>query len=263
MTMVIDYREEELQDVFSRYGLTMDTFPALPRLLATLGNPEPFHLESCDDFARYPQIFHRFFYCTADSIEGIAWVYGQEEAPEKLAKQLAALDDSILLISPENAVNGLMREARSELLVTVGWALLLVVATLLCFFKGIKKALLALIPTSLGLVTTIGVMGLLGVKINLINFIIMPILIGIGLDDGIHVIDRYFEQRDVRLTLATTGRSILLTTLTTCLGFGSLALADYHVLSGMGILTIVGVAACFFYSAMTLPAILQLSVKAE
>ncbi|MCP4665430.1 MAG: MMPL family transporter, partial [Deltaproteobacteria bacterium] len=108
-----------------------------------------------------------------------------------------------------------------------------------------------------------GVMGWAGIPINLFNFIVLPILIGIGLDDGIHIFRRYQELGDVEKTLASTGRSVFVTTLTTACGFGSLYLAEYHVLKGMGLMTIVGVFSCFFFSVIALPAILRLKKSAH
>lgn len=174
---------------------------------------------------------------------------------------MARLDPAILVVSLERAMANLMDSAKSGLLRTVILATILVMAILLIFFGSLSKTLLVLLPTGLALLTTAGLMGYLGISINLINFIIIPILIGIGLDDGIHIMDRFRENNDIGITLNSTGRSILLTTLTTCLGFGSLALARYQVLSAMGLLTITGVLSCFLYSVFTLSAILHLRGK--
>lgn len=257
----VEINREVIGDAFSRYGLALETFDALPHFLDALSRPENLSLENCADFEQFPPFYNRFYICKQEKMDGIAWVYAKDGTADSLSRELAAIDQDILVISPESALTNLVGEAKGELFTTVCWAALLVIGIILCFFRRISHTLLALLPTILGLHTTMGVMGLLGVKINLINFIIIPILIGIGLDDGIHIIDRYKEQKDVAQTLSSTGRSILLTSLTTCLGFGSLALADYHILSSMGVITIVGVSACFFYSAVTLPSILQLAAK--
>jgi predicted RND superfamily exporter protein len=133
-----------------------------------------------------------------------------------------------------------------------------VLCILILFFRRITSVLLVLLPMTMGLLTTAGVMGWCGINLNLFNFIVLPILIGIGLDDGIHILRRHQELGDVEKTLASTGRSVFLTTLTTACGFGSLSLANYHILKGMGLMAIVGVFACFFFSVITLPAILRL-----
>ena len=104
---------------------------------------------------------------------------------------------------------------------------------------------------------TAGVMGWAQIHLNPFNSIVIPILIGIGLDDGIHIYRRYQEISDMNKTLATTGRSVLVTSWTTMARLGSLSLADYHILRNMGIMAIVGVIACYYFSVITLPVVLQ------
>lgn len=257
-----DIDRTRVESAFQQFDLDMETFTSIPLFLDALSEKGAYTLKSCADLEQLPKMYHRFFICDSKTVSGIDWVYAQKGTAAALGQALAEeVDPGILVISPETAISGLMEKAKTELWETVGLACFIVMVILLAFFKGIKRILFAILPTLLGLLTTMGVMGYLDVRINLINFIIVPILIGIGLDDGIHIMDRFREHRDVQKTLATTGRSVLLTTLTTILGFGSLAFAEYHVLAGMGLLTIVGVSACFFYSTVTLPALLQLKTK--
>ena len=251
------FDEKKLSIIFERYGLDLDSFSNVPVFLKNIARPGVINFDMCGN-ALIPSFYQRFFMCGSNETEGIAWVYADDAATDILQQKLSAIDPKILVISPESALEGLMAKAKSELLTTVSWVIALVFGILLIFFRSIAKVLLALLPTVLGLLTTMGVMGLLGIKLNLINFIIVPILVGIGLDDGIHILGRYGEHGNIQQTLVSSGRSILMTSLTTCIGFGSLALADYHILAGMGILTLVGVSACFFYSVITLPAILTL-----
>jgi predicted RND superfamily exporter protein len=243
---------------FEKYGLRLEDFTRTHGALQALTAVGASQYTRCEDLNGLPRIYQRFFLCSGDGPEGIAWVYVSQSAGtiEAIQDRMSRLDPRILVITPQSAVGGLMDSVRSELEVTAGVAGILVLGILALFFRRLPDVVLALLPTALGLVTTAGVMGYLGIPINLMNFIVIPILIGIGLDDGVHILGRYRELGDVRLTLATTGRSILLTTLTTALGFGSLAFARYHVLASMGFLTIVGVLTCFFYSAVTLPAVL-------
>ncbi len=245
-----------IDKAFTTYGLSLESFPTLVAFLDAL-NP---HNQTTNSFvARLLPLHHRFFFEDDRGITGVTWINStSEEAAERLEATMATYDQAILVVSLDRALGSLMDSAKAGLLKTVLLATALVVVILLIFFRSLKKTIMALLPTALALTTTAGLMGYLGISINLINFIIIPILIGIGLDDGIHIIDRFRETGDIGQTLTSTGRSILLTTLTTCLGFGSLALAQYHVLSSMGMLTIIGVSSCFIYSVVTLSALLQL-----
>lgn len=245
-----------IAQAFAAYGLNMEGFPSLVAFLAALERPADPGASFLD---RLLPLHQRFFFTDPQGITGVTWVNVRSpEATQRLEQLMANHDPEIMVVSLDLALGNLMDAAKTGLLQTVLLATLLVVVILLVFFRSIKKTLLALLPTGLALLTTAGIMGYLGISINLINFIIIPILIGIGLDDGIHLIDRFRETGDIDQTVASTGRSILLTSLTTCLGFGSLALANYHVLSSMGMLTIIGVSTCFLYSVITLTALLHL-----
>jgi len=160
------------------------------------------------------------------------------------------------VVNPELAVDALVNEVRNELGMTLGVAALLIIGILMVFFKRMSILPFVLMPALMGLFVTAGIMGWANINLNPFNFIVLPILIGIGLDDGIHIYRRYQELGEIKQTLATTGRSVLVTTLTTVCGFGSLSIANYHVLESMGVMAIVGVVACFVFSVMTLPAIL-------
>lgn len=245
-----------INKAFAAYGLSLDSFPTLVTFLSSLSQQGQARNSFLD---RLQPLHQRFFFKEDTGITGVTWVnILSEEAADRLEQRMADHDQNILVVSLDKALGNLMDSAKSGLIKTVILATLLVVVILLIFFRSITKTLLVLLPMVLALTTTAGIMGYLGISINLINFIIIPILIGIGLDDGIHIIDRFRETGDISQTLTSTGRSILLTTLTTCLGFGSLALAQYHVLSSMGLLTIIGVSSCFIYSVVTLSALLHL-----
>ena len=209
---------------------------------------------------RFPEIFGRFFIDGENNnVEGVAWALlpGQEEI-SLLKAALTETLPNLIIVNPQLAAYYLLDEIRSELFFTAGCAGLLVLIIIIIFFRRLSALFLVPLPMVMGIITMAGVMGLLGIKINLFNFIVLPILIGIGLDDGIHIYRRNQELNDIEKTLSSTGRSILLTTLTTICGFGSLSLARYHVLKEMGLMVIVGVVSSFIFSIMVLPAILKL-----
>ena len=92
-------------------------------------------------------------------------------------------------------------------------------------------------------------------------------LIGIGIDDGIHIVNHFIARRNAMKLdtevktkdydlLRVPGKGILLTSITTIIGFGSLSLAHYPGLQWIGILTVLGVTLCLVFSTILLPAIL-------
>ncbi|MBD3243426.1 MAG: MMPL family transporter, partial [Chitinivibrionales bacterium] len=136
-----------------------------------------------------------------------------------------------------------------------------IVLFLLADFRSFKDTILAVIPLVIGTVWMLGLMSLAGVKLSMVSFMALPLIIGIGIDDGVHILHRYrVEGRgSVPLVIKFTGRAILLTSLTTMIGFGSMALGVHRGLAALGLTLFLGVGACFVSSAFVLPALLTLA----
>ena len=136
---------------------------------------------------------------------------------------------------------------------------LLVVFLLLWFdFRSVKLALLGMVPLLFGVAWMLGIMQLLGMKLNIVNTIGVPLILGMGIDDGVHVLHRFKAEgkRNLRLVFASTGKAIFLTSATTMLAFGSLGFAIYRGLASLGITLFIGIFACFFTTVLILPALL-------
>ncbi|MCK5040900.1 MAG: MMPL family transporter, partial [Sphingomonadales bacterium] len=127
------------------------------------------------------------------------------------------------------------------------------------FFRSFVDTLIVLSPTLLGMLMLWGVMGIFNIKLSIFNMIILPTVIGIGVDNGIHIFHRYKEETgDVITTLKTTGGAAAVTTITTMLGFAGMLSADMGGLMSLGILAVTGFATCLFASWTILPALLEI-----
>ena len=95
------------------------------------------------------------------------------------------------------------------------------------------------------------------------NFIGLPLIIGIGIDDGVHIMHRWIhEGRDkIHIIFASTGKAILLTSLTTMLAFGSMMFSAMPAYSWFGTQLFIGVGACFVTTVLVLPGILGMIDK--
>ena len=102
-----------------------------------------------------------------------------------------------------------------------------------------------------------------GLQITLLNIMAIPMIIGIGIDDGMHIVHRYqIEGKNAhRMVFASTGRAILLTSITTMLGFGSLWFATYRGLGSMGIALFIGVVMCFLATVIAIPVLIGMLKK--
>ncbi|MCA8958882.1 MAG: MMPL family transporter [Planctomycetes bacterium] len=128
------------------------------------------------------------------------------------------------------------------------------VVVLVCLLGGgLGYGLLTLLPTTCGIGITLGAMALLDAPIHLGNVVALPFLIGLGIDDGVHIVARYREGVSLRDLLRSSGHSVWRTSATSLLGFGSLMFAQSPGLAGLGRIMALGIAACFLTSVIILP----------
>lgn len=140
-------------------------------------------------------------------------------------------------------------------------ALGVIVLVLWLDFRSGPRVLLGLFPLAVGIVATLGVMGLAGVPLNPANLIALPLIVGVGVDNGVHVLHDYSEKLPGKLyrLSASTGRGIAVAALTTILGFGTLMLARHRGMAGMGLVLALGVTFCMVAALVLLPALLRWS----
>ena len=132
-------------------------------------------------------------------------------------------------------------------------ALVVIFLLLVVHFRSLRTATLAMFPKLLGVLWMIGAMGWLGVSFNPINFLTLPLTLGIGLIFGVHVL----EARNNCLFRDSTGPAIVLSGLTTLIGFATVLTAEHKGVASFGMLMVIGVGANLLSSVITLPALLK------
>lgn len=142
-------------------------------------------------------------------------------------------------------------------LVAIGGLVLLLV--LAVRYRRLRVVILAALPLCAALGLFFAVHSALGLPITPFALPAVPLLIGIGIDDHLFVLDRYLETgRPGRLddTLAGAGRAVLVTTLTTLAAFGVLSLSSFAALASFGVAVVVALALAFVSSVVVMPALL-------
>ena len=180
---------------------------------------------------------------------------------KRFSKELAEIDPRATGLPP--IFNTLMDEIGEDGARATKLAILVIFFVLLIDFRSIKKTILAMIPLVIGIVWMVGVMEVSGLQLTLLNIMAIPMIIGIGIDYGVHIVHRYqIEGRNAHSRVfASTGRAILLTSITTMLGFGSLWFATYRGLGSMGIALFIGVGTCFLATVIVIPVIIGMLKK--
>src|SRR5207249_2478113 len=102
------------------------------------------------------------------------------------------------------------------------YALIVIALVLLVDFRTPRNTLIALTPLVMGVILSLGIMGLFGVPLNPANMIAFPLILGVGVDNGVHVLHDYLLRRGQGRSGISyaIGRGVLVKALTTTIGFG-------------------------------------------
>jgi hypothetical protein len=107
----------------------------------------------------------------------------------------------------------------------------------------------------------VAVCAVLGLKVNFLDFVALPITLGIGIDYAIHVAHRHDHEPDPITTLRTSGSAVLVCSLTTTIGYGSLLVSENLAIRGFGLASLIGEVACVVTALVLVPALLALGRK--
>jgi predicted RND superfamily exporter protein len=130
-------------------------------------------------------------------------------------------------------------------------------------FRRLRPTLLAVVPTAGGVALMLALMRLLGIPFNPLNVMALPVVLGIAVDDGVHLVHRWLaEGGDLARTLAGTGRSVVLTSATSLAAFGSLVFTSHRGLASFAAVLCLGVGSALVLSVLLLPQLLRLALPA-
>ncbi len=138
---------------------------------------------------------------------------------------------------------------------TPWYTLIGVLVVMLVYLRSPRAVFLSLLPTASGVIIIFAIMGYTGMAFNVVNFVALPMSVGIGAVYGVHALHRMRELKDETLLTSSTGPALLLSGLTTMVGFATLMGAAHRGLASLGFVISVGVAVNFLFSLLYLPAI--------
>jgi hopanoid biosynthesis associated RND transporter like protein HpnN len=143
--------------------------------------------------------------------------------------------------------------------VQAAWYSLAAIAVLVFFhFRSLGSVILSLLPVGIGTLWLAGLMGWFGIPFNLANIMTLPLVIGIGVTNGIQILNRFAEERTPNILARSTGKAVLVSGLTAIAGFGSLILAKHRGIHSLGCVMAIGIAMCMIAGLTFLPALLNL-----
>jgi predicted RND superfamily exporter protein len=121
-----------------------------------------------------------------------------------------------------------------------------------------RRAVAVIVATAAGSLLMLASCALLGLKVNFLDFIALPITLGLGVDYAINVAHRHHldDARDPIATLRTSGSAVFVCSLTTIIGYGSLLVSDNLAIKGFGTASLIGELACVTTALALVPALL-------
>lgn len=129
---------------------------------------------------------------------------------------------------------------------------------LLLVFRNLRDSILILVPLVLTALFTLAASVLMGLSLNMANILVLPLIFGLGVDNGIHVVDRFHSAHDVEnLMHSSTPRAVMLSTLTTIGTFAALSFSPHQGTASVGILLTMAVALLLVFTIFLLPVLLS------
>ncbi|MGI9324386.1 MAG: MMPL family transporter [Pseudomonadales bacterium] len=133
-----------------------------------------------------------------------------------------------------------------------------VLLILLLRYRRPMDAVLILVPLAVAMLFTLALGVWFDRPLNMANILVLPLIFGLGVDNGIHVVDRFHGSDDVnRLIHSSTPRAVLLSTLTTIGAFASLMLSPHQGTASIGLLLTFAVSMVLLLTVVVLPVLLS------
>ena len=157
--------------------------------------------------------------------------------------------------------NNVLQSLFKSQILTLGAVFGVILIMFWLLFRSLSLALIALAPNLLAAGLVLGIMGLVGIPLDIMNITIAAIVVGIGVDDCIHYVHRFQSEfptdRNYLATMyrchGSTGRALYYTTLTVVIGFSTLTLSNFNPSLYFGVLTVIAMSAAVIGALLLLP----------
>jgi hypothetical protein len=235
--------------------------PIFDRLRRAASTTEPVSIEQVPDFVKRP-------FLTKDGTIGHVVIAYPSVGLSDGRNSMAFADDvgSVTLAngrtyhagSTSIVASRMLRLMIQEAPLMVGLTIAIVVLFKLFVLRRIQWVLIALLPLTASFLWMFGVMGATGLTLNFYNLVVLPTVLGIGDDSGIHVVHRYLEEGrgGLRRVLRSTGEHVAVSSVTTMVGFGGLVLSMHPGLRSIGLMAVLGIGMTLIAALVLLPALI-------
>ena len=148
---------------------------------------------------------------------------------------------------------------RTESPYMVGATFIIIYIFMLFTFRSFRWSVISMLPLMVGLLWLFGIMLIFDLQFNFYNLVVLPAILGIGEDSGVHLAHRYRDEgrNSMWAVLSSTGQHITMGSLTTMLGFAGLLFTAHPGLQSLGVMAVIGIGMTLLTSVTFLPALIQ------
>jgi predicted RND superfamily exporter protein len=136
--------------------------------------------------------------------------------------------------------------------------LVLLVMILFLDLRSVPETIVAMLPLLAGTAIMLGTMVLLGQRLNFMNIVVFPIVLGFGISQGVYFLHRFREGTSPLAAVTSVGAAVACSTITTLVGWGALLAAAHRGLKTMGVLSCIGMTAILVVTLTIVPSVLQI-----
>ncbi len=255
---ILNGNRAEVMAGFSRFQGMFG--PYFQQAVIRMGSIEPIRLEDLPD-----SILDRYSNTTRDQFLVTVFpagnIWQEDKFLDRFVDDLEGVSDRATGMPPvfKALIEIIGRDGRNAVLLT----LVIVFVLLVIDFRSPRLALMAMIPLACGIFWMVGLMHIVGMQLTVMNVMGLPLIVGIGIDDGVHIIHRWKQEGKGKLGIvfSSTGKAILLTSLTTMLAFGSLVFSIWRGFGHLGGALFLGVGACFLTTVLGLSGLIGMSER--
>lgn len=149
---------------------------------------------------------------------------------------------------------------------SLAFAMVVIFILLSLIFRSPRAGLWAALPLTIAIVILFGIMGYLGISLDIATALLSSIMVGVGVDYTIHFLWRFREERRrgvghaeaASITLVTAGRGIFFNALSVIIGFLALGISNFAPLRYFSGLVVISIGSCLICALLLIPAIVVL-----
>ena len=182
----------------------------------------------------------------------------EKEVLKRAEDAVASVDTKMSLVGGLPLTESLKERFFRNMAIIFPLATVFVSIVLFAFHRSLKGLIITFLPTAYSIFMTFGILGIVRPQLTMLSIAIVALLLGLGVDYSIHLMNRFLEEKGdyikkARKSIATTGKAVLLSTITTAIGFGSLMISSMAPLRDFGFGCSLGIVLCFFSTLIMVP----------